>query len=110
MADAVPYGANHPEEIALADDSKKLLANAQFRKVQRAEDGKKAMAEYETDAVAVRAKTARLKELRLAQEAAVAAAAPVAPASKKKPAKPKKAAPGMLSDWLKDQKETGRNN
>ena len=58
-------------------------AQKQFAKLQRAEDGKKAMAEYEAEAVALRAKTARLRALRLAREAEVAAAAPVAPVKKK---------------------------
>jgi len=75
----------------LADHSKKDEANVQFKKVQRAEDGKRAMSEYESATAAVRAKTARLKALRLARDAAdaVAAAAQPAPA-KKKPAKKKK--------------------
>ena len=34
-------------EIALADNSKKTAANVQFSKLQRAEDGKRAMLEYE---------------------------------------------------------------
>jgi hypothetical protein len=93
----------------LADDSSKQLANAQFRKAQQAADGKKALAEYESDAAAVRAKTERLKALRLAKEEADAAAAPPAPV--KKVAKKKaKAAAAPLADWLHDQKETGRNN
>jgi hypothetical protein len=74
----------------LADDSKKIAANIQFNKLQRAEDGKRAMMEYETAAAASRTKTARLRALRLArdaQEAAAAAAAP--PPAKKKAAKKK---------------------
>jgi hypothetical protein len=70
----------------LADDPKKAAANNQFRKLRQAEDGKRAMTEYENAAVANRAKTARLKALRLAHEAeqaAIAAAAPPAPAKKK---------------------------
>jgi hypothetical protein len=66
-------------------------ANVQFKKVQRAEDGKRAMSEYESATAAVRTKTARLKALRLARDAADAAAAAAQPASaKKKPAKKKK--------------------
>jgi hypothetical protein len=38
-------------------------------KEQRAQDAKLAMREYETERLAVRAKTARLRALRLAQEA-----------------------------------------
>jgi hypothetical protein len=63
----------------LADHSKIDRADAQFKKLQRAEDGKKAMAEYEAEQVAVRAKTERLRALRLAREAEVEAAAQAAP-------------------------------
>jgi hypothetical protein len=69
----------------LTDQSRKTVANAQFMKLQRAQDGKKAMSEYEAEAVAVRAKTARLKAARLAKEATDAAAAlamPAEPATK----------------------------
>ena len=71
----------------MADKSNKDDDAAQLKKAQRAEDGKKAMAEYEADAQATRAKTARLRAWRLAREAAEAAAAP--PPKKKKAAKPK---------------------
>lgn len=79
-------------EITLADDSKKNAANNQFRKLRQAEEGKRAMTEYENNAIASRAKTARLKALRLArdaEEAAALAANPPAPAKKKKSAKKK---------------------
>jgi hypothetical protein len=75
----------------LADDSKKIAANIQFNKLQRAEDGKRSMMEYETAAAASRTKTARLRALRLAREAqdAAAAAAAPPPVAKKKVAKKK---------------------
>jgi hypothetical protein len=79
-------------EITLADDSKKNAANNQFRKLRQAEEGKRAMTEYENNAIASRAKTARLKALRLArdaEEAAALAANPPPPAKKKKAAKKK---------------------
>ena len=103
----------------MADDSKKQQADAQFRKIQRAEDGKKAMAEYEAGVAAVRIKTAKLRELRLARDAAELAAAPVAAAkskpTKSKPAKSKAAkkatkASESLSDWLKDRADSGHSN
>lgn len=81
----------------MADDSKKNAANNQFRKLRQAEDGKRAMTEYENSAIANRAKTARLKALRLArdaQEAADLAAAPPPPPKKKKAAKKKETAEG----------------
>lgn len=73
-------------EIALADHSNKTAANSQFRKLKQAEDGKRAMLEYENTAAANRAKTARLKALRLARDAEEAAAAlanPPVPVKKK---------------------------
>jgi hypothetical protein len=85
-------------------------------RARQAEDGKKAMAEYEASAAATRAKTEKLKALRLAKEAAEAAA-PKPPAKTKakaklgvKSTKEKKAAPeGKLSDWLEDQSDSGRS-
>jgi hypothetical protein len=84
-------------EITLADDSKKNAANNQFRKLRQAEEGKRAMTEYENNAIANRAKTARLRALRLArdaEEAAALAAAPPAPVKKKKATKKKEEAEG----------------
>ena len=79
----------------MADDSKKNAANNQFRKLRQAEEGKRAMTEYENNAIASRAKTARLRALRLARDeadAAALAAAPPAPPKKKKSAKKKEEA------------------
>ena len=87
----------------MADNSKKDQAQEQFKKLQRAEDGKKAMAEYEAEAAATRAKTARLRALRMARDAAE----PAPPAKKKKAAKQDK---GTLSTWLKDRESSGHNN
>jgi hypothetical protein len=73
-------------EIALADNANKTAANSQFRKLRQAEDGKRAMLDYENSATAMRTKTARLRALRLAreaEEAAAAAAAPPAPVKKR---------------------------
>jgi hypothetical protein len=55
----------------MADPSKdRTQADALFRKAQRATEGAQAMSEYNAERQAERAKTARLKELRLAKEAA----------------------------------------
>jgi hypothetical protein len=90
----------------LADEQNKARAELRAR---QAEDGKKAMAEYEANAAATRAKTEKLRALRLAKEAAEAAA-PKPAKTKAKSAKKKKAAPeGKLSDWLEDQADSGRN-
>jgi hypothetical protein len=72
----------------MAGNSRKNVAQAQFARLQRANDAKKAMADYEAEAVAMRAKTARLRALRLARDADLAAAAAAAaPAPKKKAAR-----------------------
>jgi hypothetical protein len=100
----------------LADRSRtKNAAEIQFKKAQAAEEGKKAMAEYEANAIATRKKTERLKALRLARDAEEAAAKLAAPA-KKKPAKKAQAKAtkakeksATLAGWMSDQKEDGRN-
>src|SRR3954447_8177141 len=61
-------GAAPQEEIILADRAKDGAAAAR-NQAQRAEDAKKAMSDYEAEAAAVAAKTARLKAARLAKEA-----------------------------------------
>ena len=69
----------------MADEPNKLRAEIRAR---QAEDGKKAMAEYEADASATRIKTEKLRALRLAREAAEQAAPPPPAKSKSKTAKP----------------------
>jgi hypothetical protein len=90
----------------MADKPNKHEANAQFAKIQRANDAKKATFEYESTAAALRAKTERLKALRLARDAA---APPPAPAAPKRKAKAKKST-GKLSDWLDGQAKEGRQS
>lgn len=92
----------------MADQSKKDKANAEFKKAQRAEDGKKALSDYEAQAAAERAKTARLREARLAREAALPPPVPKA-APKKKSVKAAKGSSAKLSDWLDDREKGGRN-
>ena len=87
----------------MADKSKKQDASAQFAKLQRAEDAKRAASDYESAAAALRAKTERLKALRLARDAAAPPAAP--PKRKAK----KKGAGGSLGDWLDGQAKDGRS-
>jgi hypothetical protein len=86
-------------------EKSKYEASAQFAKLQRAQDAKKATADYETEAAAVRAKTEKLRALRLARDAAAPPPEPVAPKRRTK----KKAADGKLSDWLDGQAKEGRN-
>jgi hypothetical protein len=95
----------------MADNSKKEEAQGQFKKMQRAEDGKKAMSEYEANAAATRAKTERLRALRLARDAAEAAAPPKPKASaKKKSVKKETGSAATLTGWLKDQQGGGRRS
>ena len=50
-------------------DQDQQRAEKRFKQEERARDGRKAMTEYETQARATRAKTERLRALRLAKEA-----------------------------------------
>jgi hypothetical protein len=99
---SVPYRKGIP----LTEDANKVRAEIRAR---QAEDGKKAMAEYEANAAATRAKTEKLRALRLARDAADAAAPKPAAKTKAKVARKKKAPAGKLSDWLDGQADSGRN-
>lgn len=90
----------------MAEKPNRHEASAQFAKLQRANDAKKATFEYESTAAALRLKTERLKALRLARDAA---APPQAPAAPKRKAKSKKST-GSLSDWLDGQAKEGRQS
>jgi hypothetical protein len=99
------------EEHPLTEDPKKLRAEIRAR---QAEDGKKAMAEYEANAAALRARTQKLREARLAREAAEPAEAPAPKKAKKSTAKTKSATkaktpPGKLSDWLDERGKSGHS-
>jgi hypothetical protein len=54
----------------MAGDRERKAAETKFKKSERATEGAQAMSEYNAERQAERAKTARLKELRLAKEAA----------------------------------------
>jgi hypothetical protein len=56
--------------MTMIDERQRKAAEAQFKKEERATEGAKAMSEYKAEGEAERAKTARLKALRLAKEAA----------------------------------------
>jgi hypothetical protein len=114
-------GQQVAKEKTLPDDSKKDEAQRQFSKLQKAEDGKKAMSEYEAEAAAIRAKTERLRALRLARDAALAAdpasagAKPVRAKAGSKPSGAKKSSSkkqsgnnSTLADWLNAQEASGR--
>ncbi len=71
----------------MSKNSKDVLdrAEASFRKEERAREGAKAMRDYEAEGRAVREKTARLKLLRLAKEAAEKKADPKKAGRQSKP-------------------------
>jgi len=97
----------------MADDVKGDKGSTELRKLQQAEDGKKAMLDYEAEAAAVRAKTEKLRALRLAREAAMPptpAKTKTKSAATKKASKSTKAKSRPLADWLDDQKKDGRRD
>ena len=95
----------------MADKSRTDAANAQFKKAQRDQDAQKAMSEYDAEGVAVRAKTERLRALRLARDAAAPKPAPAAKKTKTaKTAKKSKVKPASLSSWLDGEKKEGRRS
>jgi hypothetical protein len=59
-------------------DQARQRAERNFKKEERAKDGRKAMTEYEIQGRATREKTERLKALRLARDAQVQTDAPPA--------------------------------
>ncbi len=109
---AARHMKGNKQEPALANNPKPP-AEGQIAKAQRQADGKKAMAEYEASAEAMRAKTEKLRALRLARDAAnPPAAAPKKATSGRatKSGKKDKAPKGTLADWLTEQQNSGRNN
>jgi hypothetical protein len=93
----------------MAENSKKNVAQAQFAKLQRATDAKQAMVEYEAEAVAMRARTAQLRALRLARDAEMAVAAAAAPPAVKKPKAARKPK-GTLVDVIKVREASVHDN
>ena len=97
----------------MAENSKKDVAQTQFAKLQKQNDAKQAVADYEAAAVAMRARTAQLRALRLARDAEQAAAGAAAPATAKKTVKKttaRKPAGGSLAAWIKAREAGGHNN
>jgi hypothetical protein len=89
----------------MADNSKRQEANVKFAKLQRARTAERATSDYETTAAALRAKSERLKALRLARDGAAPKAAPAAP----KPKSKKRGSGVSLSEFLDGQAKEGRN-
>jgi len=94
--------------MADGDKPNKSRSGAELKKLQQAEDGRRAMLDYEREAAAIRTKTERLRALRLARDAA----APPAPAKAmpaRKSAKAAKAKPTPLAEWLDGRRKDGRD-
>ena len=97
----------------MAEDVKHDKAAAEARKSQQAADGKKAMLDYEAEGAALRARTEKLRALRLARDAAAPPPPPKKTAAKKtasKAAKATKEKPRPLADWLDEQRKDGRRD
>ena len=98
----------------MLDSLIKRRADAHFSKLPGVDDSKTIMTESEAIAAAVAAKSVRLKELRLARDAAeqVAPAIPVKKAGKKngKQNGKKKRPAVSLSDWLKNRQAAGHSH
>jgi hypothetical protein len=69
----------------MTSDQARQRAERNFKREERAQDGRKAMIEYEAQAVATRKKTARLKALRLAKEAQVQSEPPAPKPAERRP-------------------------
>jgi hypothetical protein len=90
------------------DAAARASARAQKQETA-AREGAKARAAYDAQGDALRARTARLRELRLAKEATEEPVAPKKAAGGKKGAKTKtKAKSERLADWLDTQTKEGR--
>jgi hypothetical protein len=87
------------------DDSKRQEANGKFAKLQRTPTSQAATLDYEIEAAALRAKTERLRALRLARDGVAPKPAPGAPKQKSK----KRGSGGSLADFLDGQAKEGRN-
>ena len=97
----------------MVERTKEEQARLQLAKLQKADDAKKAMSEYEANQAAVLERTEKLRALRLAREAEVARNTPQPVKKKKagtKSAKGSKTDAGSLSDWLNDQRTSGRRS
>jgi hypothetical protein len=92
----------------MSDNLVRHRAGAQFSTLPGVEPGKNIMSESVAGAAAVADKTARLKELRLARDAAELAAPP--PVKVKKSRSKKKQPAPSLSDWLKNRQAAGHSH
>jgi hypothetical protein len=72
--------------LTMNSDQARQRAEKRFKQEERALDGRKAMTEYQAQALATREKTARLKALRLAKEAQAQNEEPPAKPAARRPA------------------------
>ncbi len=79
-------------------------------RAQQAEDAKQAARDYEAEMTSVRAKTERLRALRMARDAAAPPPPPKAAPKRKPAAKSEKRTNATLSQWLDDQQRSGRKS
>jgi hypothetical protein len=75
------------ETFIVNSEQARQQAERRFKQDERVRDGRKAMAEYEAEARAIREKTARLKALRLAKEAQAQTDEPPAKQTKRRAAR-----------------------
>lgn len=97
------------QEIALAGNSSSDKDNAPSGKAQRAQDGRRALLDYEAAAEATRVKTERLRALRLARDATTAPPPLKLRPAGKRPAQRAKAKTESLAAWLKDRDDSGHS-
>jgi len=83
--------------FTMSPDQARERAEKSFKKEERARDGRAAMTEYDVEAVAVRAKTVRLKALRLAKEAQALIEAPPAKPIKQPTKRRVRASPAIIA-------------
>jgi len=83
--------------FTMSPDQVRERAEKSFKKEERARDGRAAMTEYDVEAVAVRAKTVRLKALRLAKEAQALIEAPPAKPIKQPTKRRVRASPDIIA-------------
>jgi hypothetical protein len=94
----------------MAEQSKKSAPGHGAAKSQKGYDAKEAALNYEAEMAAVRAKTERLRALRMARDAANPPPPPKAAPKRKAATKAEKRTNAKLSDWLDQQDRSGRRS
>jgi len=94
----------------MADQSKKNVPTHGAAKAQHPGDAKQVARDYEVEMAAVRAKTEKLRALRMARDAAAPPPPPKAAPKRKAAGKPEKRSNATLSQWLDQQERSGRKS